>query len=301
MIDVGACRGAALRVFAEQDWTIHAFEPSTALSNYLREKYKSPKIHIINDAVSDVEKDHVPFYTSKESVGIGSLKAFLPSHELSEQVRTTKLNSYFKAKHINKIDFLKIDTEGYDLMVLKGLDLNRYPVEVILCEFEDLKSKPIGYDFHNLALYLESFNYTIYMSEWHPIVKYGITHQWRILKRYPCELEDTKAWGNLIAFSNDPGIFSITRAIKKSISKFEKKIGIDPTNIPLNGESSTSERLDYALQLLSASRKRNQFLENQLSSVYASTSWKITAPFRSVVETIRHITQYLNKKGRKLF
>src|SRR3546814_14933106 len=43
----------------------------------------------------------------------------------------------------------------------------------------------------------------VYVSEWHPIVRYGIRHDWRRLVPYPCELSDPSARGNLLAF-RDP-------------------------------------------------------------------------------------------------
>ena len=61
----------------------------------------------------------------------------------------------------------------------------------------------------------------MYLSEWHPIIRYGVRHDWNTIKKYPCVLDDSDAWGNLIAFKNDPGHVVINKFIKK-IASFEK-------------------------------------------------------------------------------
>lgn len=75
---------------------------------------------------------------------------------------------------------------------------------MIECEFEDTKTVPLGYTFHDLSKYLVDKGYQVYVSEWHPITRYGIPHDWRALMRYPWELADPKGWGNLLAFRTAP-------------------------------------------------------------------------------------------------
>lgn len=214
---------------------------------------------INNSAVSDVEGEGIPFYTPEESIGISSLKPFRPTHELTAQVKTVKLDNYLRENGVNRIDFLKIDTEGCDLMVLKGLDLVQHAVEVIVCEFEDKKTKPLGYLMQDLAEYLQSFGYTVYVSEWHPVIRYGGPHQWRVLKLYPCELEDPNACGKLLAFKSDPGIWALTNALSNNMTSVEQ-------NKPLTCEPQT---LEVELQV---ARNRIRMLEAQLSDVFGSIS-----------------------------
>src|SRR5690606_33598048 len=49
--------------------------------------------------------------------------------------------------------------------------------------------------------------YSVYVSEWHPVVRYGIQHDWHRLMKYPCRLANTASWGNILAFREpvDPG------------------------------------------------------------------------------------------------
>jgi len=204
MIDVGACVGACLENFAKMKWEIYAFEPDPGNYNILQNFCKKfSNVIVEKQAVSDQDKKDCPFYTSEISAGISSLKPFHDTHKASYIVDTLTLKSYCSEKNIRQIDFLKIDAEGYDFLVLKGLDWTRYKPEVIICEFEDKKSIPLGYTFKEMADFLCEKGYKMLVSEWYPIVEYGQRHKWRRFVEYPCQLEDAKAFGNIIAVSND--------------------------------------------------------------------------------------------------
>ena len=72
--------------------------------------------------------------------------------------------------------------------------------QLLSASLKILKTLPLGYKFHDLAQFLVNKEYTVYVSEWHPIRQYGVRHHWRQLSRYPCELADARGWGNLLAF-----------------------------------------------------------------------------------------------------
>ena len=48
--------------------------------------------------------------------------------------------------------------------------------------------------------------YRVWLSEWHPIVRYGGNHRWRSVRPYPCELAGAGAWGNFIALRGDADV-----------------------------------------------------------------------------------------------
>jgi len=93
---------------------------------------------------------------------------------------------------------------------------------VIECEFEDIKTVPLGYTFHDMAKYLVNKGYRVYVSEWHPIIRYGTQHHWNRLIRYPCELSDLKGWGDLLAFRDPIDEKDLVSNVKKVL-----KFGID--------------------------------------------------------------------------
>jgi FkbM family methyltransferase len=214
MIDVGAHHGSSLRPFALMGWSVLAFEPDNENRAALERKASSwGNVTIDSRAVSDTSIDKVPFYASDVSHGISGLLSFHESHRQVDEVEVTSLAKALDEHGIDRIDFLKIDVEGFDFAVLKGVPWDRIAPEVVLCEFEDAKTLQLGHRWRDMADYLVEHGYTVYVSEWYPIERYGVRHQWRSLRRYPCDLWAEQSWGNLLAFRNDPRVERISYAL----------------------------------------------------------------------------------------
>jgi FkbM family methyltransferase len=236
MIDVGAHHGSAFRPFLRRGWKVHAFEPDKINRGHLLENFpEAPNLDVVPQAVSDQAAEGVPFFASQQSTGISGLSAFHPSHTEVDTVETTTLTAYCRSANITSVEFLKIDTEGFDLMVLKGFPWETMKPDVVECEFEDSKTVPLGYDFHDLAKFLMAKGFVVYVSEWHPIVRYGIRHDWRRLARYPCELEDSRGWGNLLAFSRPPEEQRVVEEVKHMLNA-----GKPDSQLRQPGESSAT-------------------------------------------------------------
>jgi FkbM family methyltransferase len=209
MIDVGAHHGRALSPFAHSGWQVFAFEPDSMNREKLVESFAdSRNVFIDARAVSDHRQEKAVLFRSKESTGISGLSSFRPSHQIAEEVEVTTLEIFLDERGITdeKVTFLKIDAEGFDLHVLRGFPWHRSSPHLILCEFEDFKTIPLGYSFHDLADFLVGHGYKLIVSEWYPIKRYGGPHDWRRFATYPCQLEDSKAWGNIFATTDD-GIY----------------------------------------------------------------------------------------------
>ncbi|MEM9365555.1 MAG: FkbM family methyltransferase [Planctomycetota bacterium] len=201
MIDVGAHFGESFAPYANLGWRIIAFEPDPCPSK--QESLQSrasakASIELLRVAVSDVKQEDVDFFASDVSTGISSLSAFHDSHRKTATVETDTLENLLRERNVQSIDYLKIDTEGNDLMVLQGHDW-RIPPGLIMCEFEDSKTRSYGYRFDDLTGFLVSKGYRLFVSEWWPIVAYGTQHRWRAIRRFPCRLEDRNGWGNIVA------------------------------------------------------------------------------------------------------
>ncbi len=219
MVDVGAHFGSALAPFAKQVWQVYAFEPDPDNRQQLLKKFETWENVVISEsAVSDRFGETVALYASEESTGISALAPFRESHRPRCQVTTTTVANICAEHRLEHVDFLKIDTEGFDLMVLKGVPWEQVQPEVIECEFEDRKTVPLGYRFDDLAQYLVERGYTVLVSEWHPVVRYGIKHDWRRLVPYPCKLSSAEAWGNLLAFKQPPDLSKVV-AIAEALIK----------------------------------------------------------------------------------
>jgi hypothetical protein len=107
---------------------------------------------------------------------------------------------------LDRVDVLKVDAEGHDLTVLKGVPWERVQPEVVVGEFDEGKGRGLLQGYAALSGFLVDHGYRIVVSEWEPIVEYGLRHRWRRYARYPATLADRAAWGNLIAV-RDPITF----------------------------------------------------------------------------------------------
>ena len=228
MLDVGAHTGGSCERFLETGWKVYAFEPDIRNREYLEKMGKRfDNLTIDSRAVSDETGRDVPFFSSDISTGISGLSPFHESHRQTDTVRTVTLADYCLEKSINQVDFLKIDTEGFNLFALKGFPWDKVQPEIVVCEFEDGKTVPLGYNFHDLALFLVAQGYQVLVSEWFPIVEYGKRHKWRKFSLYPCEMEDSEGWGNLIAFRGEIDWIALANSITTAMG--EKTAALEST------------------------------------------------------------------------
>jgi FkbM family methyltransferase len=212
MIDVGAHFGSALDRFASDGWRVIAFEPdSNNREKLLRVYGGSSNVSIDARGISDQKDENVEFFTSADSSGISGLLHFDKSHQSAGTISTTTLEHVIVEYELTEIDFLKVDTEGLDLLVLRGLPDSVMP-KVVVCEFEDRKTKTLGYVYSDLANELVRRGYIVIMSEWYPIEEYGKAHRWRRAVEWPAKILDHDSWGNFVAVSDRELADQIMRA-----------------------------------------------------------------------------------------
>ncbi|ORA68757.1 hypothetical protein BST23_02730 [Mycolicibacterium elephantis] len=215
MFDVGAHYGEVFAEYSQRGWQVYAFEPDPKNRRRIDVAFgRLPNVHVDNRAVSDVSAQGATFFSSSQSSGISGLSAFDESHEQAGVVDTITIADFVNAEGLDKIDYLKVDTEGYDLMVLRGFPWDHMRPSVVVCEFENRKTQPLGYNFHDIADFLHTKGYSVIVSEWFPISRYGADHRWRRYATYPCELVEESGWGNLIASTDQ-------KLISRILQKFE--------------------------------------------------------------------------------
>ena len=123
LFDVGANEGQTilemLRTFPSA--SIHSFEPSPRTFEQLGKQFGSrPNIKLYNLALGD-EAGQMPFTVFNDwSVNDSLLKPAWSSPANSVTVSVATLDQFCEQQSIEGIDWLKIDTQGYDLRVLRG-------------------------------------------------------------------------------------------------------------------------------------------------------------------------------------
>jgi FkbM family methyltransferase len=223
MIDVGAQYGSSFFRFARSGWTVYCFEPdddnrSILLKNIKKQRFN--KVFVDERAVSNLESK-ANYYKSEISSGISSIIKFHASHKVAKEVEITTLSAFCKKENITFIDFLKIDTEGNDLRVIEGLDIINHKPSAIICEFEDAKTKLVGYSKKDISNFLLANGYKFIISEWYPIVQYGKHHEW---KKFTDDISmtDDNSWGNIIAVK--PELFELLIRINYKIFRNSRNL-----------------------------------------------------------------------------
>ena len=156
LIDVGAHKGLysdlLMKHFSIKKTLM--FEPQKEIYKYLKKKYKkNKKVFIFNKAVSN-KNTIQKFYKNKHDLTSGltkinknnfylKIKARLFGGNIQEMVTNTfnvksvRLFDSLKKEKIKSVDLIKIDTEGHELNVLKGLNSKIALIKIILIEFHN--------------------------------------------------------------------------------------------------------------------------------------------------------------------
>jgi FkbM family methyltransferase len=130
VFDVGANVGDwSLRVFSSApEAFIYAFEPIPQAYSVLEKNLKIHPARVFNKAISNKKGEKAIAYYNR-SQQWAELSSFYRRQEVEKQcdlipvlltVPTSDLDSFCMEKNIDAIDFLKIDTEGSELDILKG-------------------------------------------------------------------------------------------------------------------------------------------------------------------------------------
>tara|TARA_Y100000992_G_scaffold54029_1_gene32395 strand:- start:529 stop:1239 length:711 start_codon:yes stop_codon:yes gene_type:complete len=155
-IDVGAHKGTYTDLIMKNFKTkkVLMFEPQDRIFNFLKNKYKDNKnITIFNKALSE-KKETLQFNFNKHDLTSSlstldtnnsylKLKAKLFGTdtmgmiEKRIDIETTSLYSIMEDISLEKVDLLKIDTEGHEFEVIKGIKDKIKNIKLILVEFHN--------------------------------------------------------------------------------------------------------------------------------------------------------------------
>mgnify|MGYP001200709506 CR=1 FL=1 len=181
--DVGSHRGESIKTIIENFniKEIHAFEPSPINFEYLVKNISNlnvtcqiylNKFGLGNENVSkkfkqmkesssstfnEINEESLYFKKKNLLLNLGNNKNYFKEYELEIK----KIDNYIYEKKIKDIDFLKIDTEGFEYFVLKGFENHLKIVKVILFEHHyDLMLKK-NYKFSDINNHLKFHNFKI--------------------------------------------------------------------------------------------------------------------------------------------
>jgi FkbM family methyltransferase len=167
--DIGANVGVQTLQLSEyfKDSITHSFEPTNFGYNKLRYNiFLNPKLRkriIINQTFLTNKKMHIP----KKIYASWNLKNNNNAHKKhfgllkkTSNANSFKLDNYIKINKIKKIDFIKLDVDGYELDVLKsGYNFLKKKKVPIIFEVAPYLYKEYGYTHHDLINLLKKLDY----------------------------------------------------------------------------------------------------------------------------------------------
>ena len=173
VIDVGAHHGETIDFFnnnfsVEQ---IYSFEPNPEAVEILKKKI-SQNTKVYEYALSNIEGNSnlkIGFlssmstmneinsnslYSKLKKIIIALFYRKLDIYKKTIIIKTIRLDQFLIKEKIEQIDILKIDTEGFELNVLKGIGDKVKKVKLILCEHHYDNSIIKNYNFSEINEYL---------------------------------------------------------------------------------------------------------------------------------------------------
>ena len=214
LVDVGAHVGSFAEEFAKRGWDVIAIEAAPEIHAELVDRLAPyAQVDVVHAAAGETGGGEVEFFISSEYWGIHSLRPFHASHDRTVTVPTVRVADLLHARPRSGPLVLKVDTEGADLLVLRGVDWESERPRIVLCEFMDERTEPhFGYGYADIIGFMAGHGYLPYVSEWAPVEEPSrrgsgggpFTH----LQIVRPPLGHPPAWGNLFFVSpQDEALF----------------------------------------------------------------------------------------------
>jgi FkbM family methyltransferase len=181
LFDIGANLGQSTKNFIEffPNATIYSFEPANASFTELQKLFnKRDKVKCFNIALSN-ENGNLNFFINKKNP-FSTMNSLLKEEKLDksndyeiQNVETQTLDFFCKNKNINHINYLKVDTEGNDLSVLKGAEkmLANSSIDIIQVEVGMNPTNKFHNSFDEVKQYLQEYKYFLFGI-------YDQSHEW---------------------------------------------------------------------------------------------------------------------------
>jgi FkbM family methyltransferase len=190
LIDIGAHKGESIELFSKNFIIkkIISFEASPINFEYLKKKIEKNKegynnTEIVLENIALGAEDKIIEFNQFNESSSSTIKEvdeeskyykrkfrlinFLNNKETYQKlkIKISKLKNYIKKYSIKKIDFMKIDTEGYEFEILLGLEDEIKLVDIIMFEhhYDNMIKKGYTFEDVNKLLVKNNFN-KIYKS-----------------------------------------------------------------------------------------------------------------------------------------
>ena len=124
VMDIGANIGCTSILFGELAEQVISFEPSTTTFNLLQKNIQQSgleNITLLNHALGSSNIiSEITYSPENRSGGFVSNKTRISEGHVTEKIKIRKLDDIIGDLEIQKIDFIKIDVEGFEKEVIEG-------------------------------------------------------------------------------------------------------------------------------------------------------------------------------------
>jgi FkbM family methyltransferase len=166
-LDIGAADGEMVNlggIAVGREGLVYAFEPrasAVAHLNQLVASYGLNHATIIRSLVGETTGS-ATLYASSGAGASSSISAAWADSGVTEQSPITRLDDWAASVQLRRLDLLKIDVEGAELLVLRGAPetlRQHHPVIVLEIRDREVRRKEFGYDVDDLLVFLRSTGY----------------------------------------------------------------------------------------------------------------------------------------------
>ena len=161
ILDVGANIGYTARVFAravEPPYRVYAFEPDAVNYRRLTRFAKDDRIVPVHSAVGDhdgtIELWHNDAHPGDHRVAVGEVRAFVGA---KNRVPITTIDSFVHTLD-HPIRFVKIDVQGYEPAVLRGMRGLLHSDVIVALELAPAHIRALGFDPDEVFALLAGFD-----------------------------------------------------------------------------------------------------------------------------------------------
>ena len=135
IIDVGVYHGTDFLIENFPNSTHYLFEPNTECNSHIKKNYSHLKYKLFNIGLSDTNKtEKLSINRSGSSIHEHSNLSPLAGIKFpKKKIQIKKFDNFMSLKK-NRQYFLKIDTEGHELSVIKGAKKNLKKIDYVLTE-----------------------------------------------------------------------------------------------------------------------------------------------------------------------
>jgi FkbM family methyltransferase len=173
VIDVGANIGYTASVFAaaiEPPFRVWAFEPGSEnfrqLESTIADNGLGPRVTAIRSAVGDTTGKSTlainEFHPGDHQINEGSGGQI--GNERLEEVEVTTVDEAVRTREITAVAFIKVDVQGYELRVCKGMarTLEKNPSAIVVVEYSPAALREYGADPRELTRFFAERGYVGY-------------------------------------------------------------------------------------------------------------------------------------------